>query len=518
MELRLVLIYNITTKIPHVCGWKEFSMKKVAILLLIVTLMLGAFGCGEEEKSAQSTQPDPTISVVQGEGFRVGFGRASITPQENLPLGGYGTSNTRIMEDVLDELYVDCVAITDENDATMLLMLVDLQRIEDSLIEMLRMSVNQKTNIPMDRIIISCSHTHSIPDLTMGSHEGISRYKTLLLERFSQAAEAALRDSCPADMFGGTTQTDGMSFVRHYYNVTEDGKKHYFGDSFGTVVMDETTSHVAEPMESMRVLRFAREGAKDVVICSFQAHPHMTGGTSVTDLSSDYVGPFREAVEYELDVYCSFIQGTGGDLNERSRLEEENFSVEKNHREYGYRLANYLIDCVENNMTQLKTGPVQFKTIKLNANVDHSQDHKVADAMLVTQFFNQTGNHAATREYAAQFGISSTFHANAIRTKAKMGATHDIEIANFAIGNAVGFYVAPGELFAQTGKEMEAASPFSITIAVCLADGDWKYFPYGVCAEYASYESDYCRFTPDTIVNMMDIWKQELQEMYDNAK
>ena len=34
-------------------------MKKVAILLLIVTLTLGAFGCGEEEKSAQNTPALP---------------------------------------------------------------------------------------------------------------------------------------------------------------------------------------------------------------------------------------------------------------------------------------------------------------------------------------------------------------------------------------------------------------------------------------------------------------------------
>ena len=57
-----------------------------------------------------------------------------------------------------------------------------------------------------------------------------------------------------------------------------------------------------------------------------------------------------------------------------------------------------------------------------------------------------------------------------------------------------------------------------MTIAVGLADGDWKYFPYGVCAEYDSYESDYCRFTSDTIVEMMAVWQQELNTMYENAK
>lgn len=493
-------------------------MKKLVALVVMLHLFLGIVACSQTAETPQNIQTQQALLPVAGEGFRVGFGRASITPEEKLPLGGYGTSSTRIMEDILDEVYVDCIAMTDENNETILLMLTDLQRIEDLMIEMLRQSVQEATGIPADKIFISCSHTHSIPDLTLSSHEGITRYKALLMERFAKAAVAALKDSCPAQMYGGEIETESMAFVRHYYNVTEDGTKHYFGDSFGTTVIDETTRHVAEPMESMRVLRFAREGAKDVVLCSFQAHPHLTGGASITDLSSDYVGPFRDTVEYQMNVHCSFIQGTGGDLNERSRLETENFSTDKNHREYGYRLANYLIECMENNMTSMQTGLIQSKVIKLNATVDHSQDYLLPEAKLVAQYYKQTQSQASAKEYGAQFGISSVFHASSIQARAKLPATYHIEIANIAIGNAVGFYVAPGEMFAQTGKEMEEASPFEITIAVGLADGDWKYFPYGVCAEYDSYESDYCRFTSDTIVEMMDIWQQELNTMYENAK
>lgn len=493
-------------------------MKRITVLFLVLIMVIGMVGCSQSEKTAENSQTVSDLPTVAGEGFRVGFGRASITPEENLPLGGYGTSSTRIMEDVLDEIYVDCIAMTDENDYTMLLMLVDLQRIEDTLIEMLRMSVNKATGIPMDRIIISCSHTHSIPDLTWGAHEGIARYKTLLLERFAKAAVDAINDSVSADMYGGTVQTEQLSFVKHYYSLNEDGSMNIFGDNFGTSVIDETTRHMTEAMESMRVLKFTREGAKDIVICSFQSHPHMTGGSSVTDLSSDYVGPFREAVEYELGVHCSFIQGTSGNLNERSRLVEENLTADKDHRAYGYRLAQYCIACVEENMTQLETGVIQCKTQKLTAKVDHSQDGNLANALLVSQFYSQSGSQSATKEYAAQFGITSYFHATAIKTKAGMGQTAEIEVGNFAIGDSVGFYVAPGELFAQCGMEMEENSPFGMTIAVCLADGDWKYFPYGVCAEYDSYESHYSRFVMDTCAQMMQVWTEELKTMYNNAQ
>lgn len=488
-------------------------MKRITALIFMVIMLLAFAGCSQEPEAVQEG-----VLPVPGEGFRVGFGRASITPQEKLPLGGYGTSSTRIMEDVLDDIYVDCIAMTDENDLTVLLMLVDMQRIEESLIDLLRISVNEATGVPQDRILISCSHTHSVPDLTMNSHEGIARYKGLLVERFAQSAVAALRDRLPAQLYGGTTQTEGLSFVRHYYSVGEDGSVNVFGDNFGSAVIDETTQHMADAMESMRVLQFTREGAKDIVLCSFQAHPHLTGGSSITDLSSDYVGPFREAVEYSLDVHCAFIQGTGGNLNETSKIPQENFSTEKNHREYGYRLAQYCVDCLENKMQALEAGPLQCKIQKFTATVDHSQDSKLADALLVSQFYSQNRNQAATREYAAQFGISSYFHATSIKTRAGLPQTADIELGSFAIGSSVGFYVAPGELFAQAGMEMEAASPFAITVAVCLADGDWKYFPYGVCAQYASYESDYGRFVPSTCEQMMQLWLKELNTMYESGK
>ena len=137
-------------------------MKRIIACILSWILLLGIVGCAKESPSAQTpTETEEILLPVVGAGFRVGFGRSSITPQENLPLGGYGTSSTRITEDVLDEIYVDCIALTDENNETMLLMLTDLQRIEDSLIDMLRLSVYEATGIAQERIIISCSHTHS---------------------------------------------------------------------------------------------------------------------------------------------------------------------------------------------------------------------------------------------------------------------------------------------------------------------------------------------------------------------
>lgn len=488
-------------------------MKKILAFTLMLVMLMGLVGC-----TPKTDAPVEQNAVTEG-GFRVGYGRAFITPEENLPLGGFGTSSTRIMTDVMDDTFVTTIAMTDERDYTVLLMLVDLQRIEDSLIDMLRSSVNRATGVPKEQIIISCSHTHSIPDLTLDSHEGIGRYKQLLMERFAESAAQAMEDRLPATMYTGSIDAEGLNFVKHYQTVDENGTVHYFGDNFGTAVYNETTHHVTEAYSMMHLLQFKREGGKDIVISNFRSHPTITGGSSKLDLSSDYVGPMREVVEQQLDCHFAYMQGACGNINPRSRLSAENFSTEENHRDYGNRLANVAIEGIKTQMTEKDIGILQSEQILYTANVDHTQDSLLSYALLVQDYHKQNGgNHALTREYGAPYGVSSYYHASAIRIKSKLPETQVIELSTFSIGDTVGFFAAPGELFDITSVEMEEKSPFDMTFTVGYADGDWKYFPYGPCAEYASYESDYGRFEYNTAAGMMEVWERSLNDLYENAQ
>lgn len=498
-------------------------MKRLLTILLSAVLLFGLVACGGADQKIVETTAVPTtegVLTVAGNGFRVGYGRAIITPEENLPLGGYGTSSTRIMQDVLDDTYVTCIAMTDAQNNTYLLMLVDMQRIEDVDIEVLRRSVTSETGIPGEQITISCSHTHSIPDMTWTSHEGIQRYKTLLAKRFAQAAREAIMDSLPATMYTGSLDTEGMNFVKHYRYTDENGNTVYFGDNFGEPVIDDTTSHVAEPYNTMHVLQFKREGGKDIVISNFRSHPTITGGADERNLSSDFIGPMRDMIETELDCHFAFIQGACGNINPRSRISSENFGAEKNHVEYGHRLAQVAIECVNGEMQEQETGVIQSRKVMFEAKVDHSGDALVPYAKLVKQYWNDNSrNHALTRAYGRPYGISSFYHANAIITKAQLPQTQQIELDIFSIGNTVGFFSAPGELFDTVSVEMEENSPFNMTFTVGFANGDWKYFPYGICAEYASYESDYGRFEVGTTVEgMMQTWTDILNEFYTNAE
>lgn len=484
-------------------------MKRTVSLALVLVLALALFGCAGE-KNIQ-------VEADAGTGFRVGYSRVIMTPEEPLGLGGFGSADARIMTDVMDDIYVTCIAITDEWDNTILLMPVDMQRLTDGVVSNLRMAVSNASGVPQDQIFITSSHTHSIPAMEKND-EGYMRFKEMMVERFYMAAEQAMADRKPAQVYTGRIEAEGLNFIKHYQYVDENGETQHFGDNFGTATYNKTTQHVKEPYDDMLLLQFKREGGKDIVVCNWRAHPTLTGGVSELNLSSDYIGPLREAVELELDCHFGFIQGACGNINPRSRLDEENFGTEKNYREYGARLAEVCVEGIQNNMEKRTPGLVQSRIWRIELEVDHSQDNLLTYAKLVRDMWAQTGNSSSeTSAYARQFGIASSYHATAIVVKSGMGQTQDIELGAFSIGDDMGFFVAPGELFDDFSVEMEARSPFEITYTVGYADGDWKYFLSGVCSEYDSYERHYGRFVAGHDQKMMDSWTEVLNALYENV-
>lgn len=95
-------------------------MKKVVCLILAVLMLLSMTACGASEGGAVET------TETKAPGFRVGYGKANITPETGVPMGGYGRSDQRISTGTLSYLWATCIAITDADDNTILLYGLDL--------------------------------------------------------------------------------------------------------------------------------------------------------------------------------------------------------------------------------------------------------------------------------------------------------------------------------------------------------------------------------------------------------
>ena len=234
-------------------------MKRILSIALTLILVLGLCACGKE-----TTQKKPTETPAV---FQVGFGRVNITPSSSHNLDGY---DDRMSEGILNPVMATCVAITDPEDNTLLLYTVDMCNSEKETFEPLREQLTEATGIPAENITVSATHTHSSPAYP---------YTYDYVNRLVQAGKDALADRAPATIQGGSYDVPGMNFVRHY--IKNDGT--YRGDNFG----DDTSgfkSHASDADESMRLIRFVRQGdKKDVLMVNWQVHPKLASTSETVD-------------------------------------------------------------------------------------------------------------------------------------------------------------------------------------------------------------------------------------------
>ena len=494
------------------------------------------------------------------EGFQVGFGRADITPTETgLPLAGYGNSSERLSTTTAtneyDELKVSCVAITDEAGETVLIMSVDLIRPGEELMATIFPAVSAATGVPESHIFTTFTHTHSVPETKSTSDPGIQRYNAMLPDRFAESANQAMADRAPATMETGSFEVGDygrkMNFTRHYYyfkevawgkgthsknwktgEIEEGGLlknyvKCYFGDNFGTTTIDSTTQHVTEADHTMHLVKFTREG-KDILMANWRVHPHMTGNSNKTVVSADIIGTTRYYFEQDQDCHFIYLQGAAGNVNEKSKLKDEEYPSGFNYQTYGSELADQIQSALsDNRLTDSEIGLWQVDNYSYTAISDIPTEEEYTHAKNAKNTYeawlkeNPEATSAQKREKCEELGYLTWFHFNNVITRYNREETYQLPLNTFALGRSLAFYTAPGELWDTISMEMEEASPFDMTLCMGYSQDHNNYFVYdptnGGAMTYESYESNNYRFVaPDTVKDFLAYWKDSLNEMYNN--
>lgn len=469
-------------------------MKKTVCLILSAMMVLGLFACGTcSGEDIPTTTESPKY-------FMVGYARENITPSTPVALSGYGNADERKHTEVLDYIYLTCVAMTDTEDNTFLFYSADLCSNSDASLGNIRASVSAATGLPSDNIMFNSSHTHSAPT---GSGLG-----PLLQDAAVKAAEAALADCKPATMFAGTAETDGINFVRHYY--MNDGS--VVTDNHGSATGKTYVSHTTEVDEEMRVLKFVREGGKDVVLVNWQSHPHITGGSTKTSLSADIIGMFRMYLEQEADCLFAYYQGGAGNINPTSRMKEENANPDKNYKVHGQLLTETCLEAMEN-MTQLQTGPIKHIKEIYDCATNQEDMDLASAAASVKGYYEEGHTIGETATYAKTLGLESLYHANAISSRGSLGDKLSIEINAFVIGD-FGWTMAPCEMFDSTAKYIRENSPCEFTFSCGYSNGAGGYFPTLECWEYGAYEVDTTKVARGTAEALGDHFVKLLNQLH----
>ena len=448
-------------------------MKKLLTILLALSLVFGLLACsggnagGEGNKGAA--------------GLKVGFGRVNMTPNYSVPLAGYGNTSMRMSQGFIDYIYATCIAITDANDSTLLLITLDMTGMYNNIAPQVQESINKATGIPVERIMMNVTHTHSGPDLTNTKEPNIQKYTPEFIQYVTQAAVEALADRSPATMETAKGYTEGLNFVRHY--ITTTGQ--LLSDNMSQ--KGEIVEHHHEPDNEIQLIVFRRaaEDKKDIVAMNWQSHIKMDSTSDTPEgqqgrpmISPDGVGTFRKYVEENGDYLLAFYLGAAGNLNTWSRIASENKTPKA--KEWGTLMGEAIMETLKT------TTPVEGTVIKeahydYEAYVDKTEDSHVLEARKVSEVWKATNNFSSAVAADSTGYIVSPYHADSIISRANASAAARILTINtFSIGD-IGIATAPYEMFDVNGKFVKDNSPYDTTFIMSMCNGANAY----IAADYA---------------------------------
>ena len=408
----------------------------------------------EKKTAEEETMPegphDPT-------GFATGFGKVVVNPNAGVGLGGFGNSDERTSTHVTDDICISCVAVSD-GEQKILLFSLDACGVSKTNWNQVARSVEKELGIPRENIVLNASHSHSAPSLYGG--DNITQYMQSFYKGALSAAKYAVADLDKTEMKIAKTQTEGLSYIRRY--IKKDTGE--FVGNWPSTLDPALYDHESYPDEEMQILYFDRANQKDIVLCNWQCHVTNVGTETGGQVSSDYVGAFRDYVSEQLGVHCAFFQGAAGSTIPYGKLRGENSNGD--YKKHGQEVGDALIDAIPN-LTPVQTGKIET----------------------VTQTYVGTVKPEKEADY---------------------GKTSSLEICALSFGE-VAFATAPFEMDHRNGKFVKENSPYTMTFMSAYSNGAYSYIPAETSFPNAGYEVNSCRFVAGTgeaiasrLVNMLD--------------
>lgn len=434
--------------------------------------------------------------------LRVGFGRAIITPAEPVHLSG-GSDPKRISNNILDDMTVTCIAITDSEDRTVLLMTEDMQHVTAPFAAPAVAGITEATGIPAEDIILCATHTHSVPTQNL-KFPGVESFYPIYKEGFRKAALEALADRAPAKPYTGVTHADGYVHPRHY--VLDDGS--LMGSAYGVQSDKRIVRHTYTGDTTIQLIRFSREEKKDILLMNLGVHATFNGNSAKLDVSADFPSPLRGHIEANSDCLVAYFLGAGGDQTPQSRFKAIAHGLD--YIGYGQRIGQFVLDALRF-MQPAKPGQVKLRHMIHVGQCATADLERLTEAEKVTDIMITEGVQAAT-PVAKEYGFASVYEARAVYGRSKLPKTQDIELAVMTLGE-VSFIFGSFEMFSDTGRYIREHSPFLTTFIATQALNTHSYIPSDIAFEIGCYEAYASQFRQGTARQIADTYIETLQQM-----
>lgn len=411
-------------------------------------------------------------------GFQAGVSSVDISPEKGVDLGGYPYFY-RHNTGVHDPLFGTCLYLECEDGERFLLIAGDMLFLHREHVDAIRARIRQACGIPEERIVVSCSHTHSAPwtrrSFEFEAEDGDYRieisaaYIASLIEKLSESAQRAVEHKFAAE----------IAYVR-----TRCGKEEGIGGN-----RRDPQNGPCDPDLPVFFIR-DRSARVRAIYTKYALHPTILHGEN-TLVSADYPGYMRAYLGRHFpEAVFMFAQGTSGDQSSRFFRRAQDFSEARRfgetlarriHRAYAdasFGTALRLRARSRAMQLKLKTYGDEARALEQVDYYRRREQEAIASGAAYTEL--QTANLWLL---GAECELNYTRLQQSGRLAEIYAAGQPYE-STVLLLNDVALVFWPGEFFSDFGLKLKAASPFAETQVIALSNGELP----GYCVTAAGLE------------------------------
>lgn len=406
--------------------------------------------------------------------IQAGAHSIDISP-EKLPAISNGGFTQRIHDKVLDPLHARCFVFKSGKE-TVAIAVVDSCMIPRDVCNEAKALASKQTGIPVNRILISSTHTHSAPsvmDLCLGS-SSYPNYETFLPPKIAEGITIAFANLEPARIGWTVVDAPDHTHCRRWLKHPD----HYDNDPFGEQTVRammhpgyQNPDYLGEagPVDSgLSLLSIQSADGKRPIGLLANYSMHYFGAPG--GFSADYYGRFCELMEKRISTFApgsapfvaAMSQGTSGDLHwmDYSKPKKEDYGIEQ----YSEELADIAYDAYQNIAYQREKSDLAMAetTIALDRRLAGPERIAWANELNANRGDRRPENRPEV--YAEQV---TWFLDN---------PKEDLILQAIRIGD-LAITAMPNEVYGITGLKLKAQSPFKATFNMELANGAAGYIP-----------------------------------------
>ena len=431
--------------------------------------------------------------------FRAGASLANISPDLGEGIAG-GWMPLPLATHIHDELHARSLVLDDGN-IKLVFVVVDNVEIPREVFDEAKRIIGQETQIPKEQIMMSSTHTHSStwagheikppePSMSLRSESSeqypkpLDNYQRFVTRRIADGVRLALNNLEPARIGWGAGSVPQHVFNRRWrlkspvINPFGVSEKVQMNPGIGNQNIQEPAGPTDPQVSFISVQSL--EGRPIGLLANYSLH--YVGGVPKGHISADYFAVFADRIQellmadrQDIPFVGMMSNGTEGDIN--------NIDFSRTGERYPpYAKMKIVADDVANEVFRIYRTiehknwvPLAAAQTELTLDVRKPDPKTIEWAEKAMQTLKQ--DHPMERVFAE-------------RTIQMMEWPEkiDVIVQTFKVGD-LGVAGIPFEVFAETGLDIKARSPFEKSFTIGLANGGYGYLPTPEQHELGGYET-----------------------------